>query len=78
MPIYTFYPCRPDGSSTTFEAFELDGDDAARGRAALLQEQHPSCAFVTVWRGDREVLPAPSGVREGLLSAQAGLSPPAR
>jgi hypothetical protein len=78
MPIYTFYPCRPDGSSTTFEAFELDGDDAACGRAALLLEQHPSCAFVTVWRGDREVLPAPSGLREELLSAQAELSPPTR
>lgn len=62
MPIYTFYPCRSDGSSTTFEAFELDGDDAARDRAALLVEQHPSCAFVTVWRGDREVLPAPDPV----------------
>ena len=26
MPIYTFYPCRPDGSSTTFEAYELEDD----------------------------------------------------
>lgn len=59
MPIYTFYPCRADGSSTTFEAFELDGDHAARERAAVLRAQHPSCAFVTVWRGDHEVLPAP-------------------
>jgi hypothetical protein len=63
MPIYTFYPCRSDGSSTTFEAFELDGDDAAQARAALLLEQHPSCAFVTVWLGDREVLAAPDPVR---------------
>jgi hypothetical protein len=59
MPLYTFYPCRWDGSSTTFEAYELEGDDAARRRAAVLKEQHPSCAFVTVWRGDKEVLPPP-------------------
>jgi hypothetical protein len=59
MPIYTFYPCRFDGSSTTFEVFELGGDDDARERAAVLKAQHPSCAFVTVWRGDSEVLAAP-------------------
>jgi hypothetical protein len=62
MPIYTFYPCRADGSSTTFEAFELDGDEEARERASVLLEQHSSCAFVTVWHGDREVIPVPAAV----------------
>jgi hypothetical protein len=60
MPIYTFYPCRTDGSSTTFEAFELDGDAEALDRAGLLLRQHPSCDFVTVWHGDRKVLGIPA------------------
>ena len=59
MPIYTFYPCRPDGSSTTFEAYELEDDSEALQRAVELLAQHPSCAFVTVWQGDREVLGPP-------------------
>lgn len=59
MPIYTFFPCRPDGSSSTFEAFELDGDAEAQRRAAQLLAQHPSCAVMTVWQGDREVLGPP-------------------
>ena len=65
MPIYTFYPCRADGSSTTFEAFELDGDEEARVRASLLLEQHASCAYVTVWQGDRQVVPAPAAALMG-------------
>lgn len=63
MPIYTFYPCRRDGSSATFEAFELDGDDDARKHAAVLKQQHPTCAFVTVWRGDSQVVPPPDAAR---------------
>lgn len=63
MPLYTFYPCLWDGSSTTFEALELDGDDDARERAAVLKQQHPSCAFVTVWRGDSQVIPPPEADR---------------
>jgi hypothetical protein len=59
MPIYTFYPCRTDGSSPTFEAFDLFGDDEALARAGLLLAEHPTCAFVTVWQGDREVLTLP-------------------
>jgi hypothetical protein len=58
MPLYTFYPCRPDGSSTTFEAFELADDDEAQRRAMELLAAHPTCAFATVWQGDREVLGA--------------------
>ncbi|CAN7143487.1 hypothetical protein LJR225_000091 [Phenylobacterium sp. LjRoot225] len=59
MPIYTFYPCRPDGSSATFEAFELANDAEAQRRALALLPQHPTCAFVTVWQGDREVMGPP-------------------
>lgn len=59
MPMYTFYPCRSDGSSSTFEALELDTDIQAKDHAPRLLRQHPTCAFVTVWRGDREVLAPP-------------------
>lgn len=59
MPIYTFYPCRPDGSAPTFEAFDLESDVEAQRRAIELLAQHPSCAYVTVWQGDREVLRPP-------------------
>lgn len=58
MPIYTFYPCLSDGSSPTFEAFDLLGDDEALARASLMLDEH-DCAFVTVWQGDREVLTLP-------------------
>lgn len=58
MPIYTFYPCRTDGSSPTFEAFDLSGDDEALERARRLLDEH-ECAFVTVWQGDRQVLTLP-------------------
>jgi hypothetical protein len=60
MPIYTFYPCRADGFSTTFEAYELDGDAEALDRAELLLRQHASCDFVTVWHGDRKVPGVPT------------------
>lgn len=59
MPIYTFYPCLRDGSSTTFEVYELEGDNAARERAVLLLKQHPTSVYVTIWQGDRPVQGAP-------------------
>jgi hypothetical protein len=62
MPVYTFYPCRADGSSTTFEAFEADGDAEAQRRAAELLQQHSSCAYVTIWQSDRLVLGPPAPV----------------
>ena len=55
MPVFTFYPCRPDGAAASFEAFELDSDDAARERALRMLERHPSCAYVVAWQGDRQV-----------------------
>jgi len=56
MPIYTFYCCKHDGSATTFEAHPLDSDQQVRGKAALIAGQHPTCAYVTVFDDDREVL----------------------
>jgi hypothetical protein len=65
MAVYTFYLCRGDGASTSFEAFELGGDEQAPGRALKLLAEHPSCAYVAVWEGDRPLLerhrPSPVG-----------------
>jgi hypothetical protein len=55
MPMYIFYPCLEDGSPTSFEAFELGDDDAARGQAERVLESHSSAARVMVWR-DGEAL----------------------
>jgi hypothetical protein len=56
MSIYTFYLCGSDGRASTFEAFELRGDQCARARALQMLGEHPSSAFVDVWSGDRKVL----------------------
>ena len=53
MAVYTFYLCRPDGSAASFEAFELASDAEARRRAPQILAEHPSCAYVAVWDGDR-------------------------
>lgn len=56
MPLYTFHYCKPDGDSTSFEAFELPSDAEAAARALLTLEQHKSCAYVVVWHDERQVL----------------------
>jgi hypothetical protein len=56
MAIYTFYLCSGDGASTSFEAFDLGGDEYAPERALQMLAEHPSCAYVAVWQGDRPLL----------------------
>ena len=56
MTIYTFYLCSGDGSASSFEAFELGGDEHAPERALRLLGEHPSCSFVAVWEGDRPLM----------------------
>lgn len=56
MAIYTFYLCKRDGRSISFEAFELGGDKSAPERALKLLGEHPSCAYVAVWQGDRPIM----------------------
>jgi hypothetical protein len=56
LAIYTFYLCSGDGRASTFEAFELGGDEFAPGRALRMLAEHRSCAYVAVWSEDREVL----------------------
>ena len=56
MAIYTFYLCNLDGGSNSFEAFELGGDKSAPEHALKLLGEHPSCAYVAVWEGDRPIM----------------------
>lgn len=55
MPLYTFYPCKKDGTSTTFETYDLPDDSAAFLRAHKVAEDHRSCSCVTIWCGRRRV-----------------------
>lgn len=56
MAIYTFYLCSGDGAANSFEAYELGSDTYAPDRALKLLAEHPSCAYVAVWEGDRPLL----------------------
>ena len=55
MPLFTFYPCRPDGSATAFETFEEPSVTAALARADRVLREHTSAVQVIVWQGDRRV-----------------------
>jgi hypothetical protein len=55
LPLYTFYPCREDGTSATFETYDLPDDSAAFVRGHAVAEAHPSCTHVAIWCGDRKV-----------------------
>jgi hypothetical protein len=56
MTGYTFYPCKADGVSTSFLAFDLRSDDEAHEQARLVLDDHASCAYVEAWQGERKVL----------------------
>ena len=58
MPLYTFYPYRPDGTSLAFEFAELPSDEAALAHAEIIQEEHRTASRVDVWAGDRRVAAA--------------------
>ena len=55
MPLFTFYPFRPDGSSTAFESLELRNDAGALIRAQRVLAEHQSAVQVVVWQGERRV-----------------------
>jgi hypothetical protein len=55
MPIYTLYPCSPEGTSSTFEAADLASDDDAQVRARQILVQHQSSTYVAIWDGERRV-----------------------
>jgi hypothetical protein len=55
MPLFTFYPCRPDGSSIAFEALECDNDLGALETARRVLREHRSAVEVVIWHGERQV-----------------------
>jgi hypothetical protein len=55
MPLFTFYPCRSDGSSTSIETFVEAHDTAALARAEHVLREHPSAVQVVVWQGERRI-----------------------
>ena len=56
MPMYTFYLCNLGGGAHSFESFNLGADADAPDRALKMLADHPSCAYVAVWEGDRPVI----------------------
>lgn len=55
MPLFTFYPCKADGSSTAFETLECAGDEQALAFARRVLDEHMSSVEVVVWQGERRV-----------------------
>jgi hypothetical protein len=55
MPLFTFYPCGADGSSTAFESIECRDDAEALARARRVLDEHLSAVEVVVWHGERQV-----------------------
>jgi hypothetical protein len=55
MPLYTFYPCKPDGTADTFITEDLWDDGEACVRALHLLDLHPSATSIAVWAGERKV-----------------------
>jgi hypothetical protein len=69
MPLFTFYPARPDGASAMFEAHELPHEAAAARMAQLVLDRHPSGDHVVVWCEDRLVLKHGRTPRQALRPA---------
>lgn len=55
MPLFTHYPCRPDGSYLVFESWEDPDDEAALARARRVLADHASAIEVVIWQGERRV-----------------------
>ena len=55
MPMFTFYPCRADGSSIAFDVFDCVDDVTALGAAERVLSEHRSSVEVVVWQGERRV-----------------------
>jgi len=55
VQLFTFYPCRADGSSSALETAECRDDDGAMTRASRVLDEHRSAVEVVVWQGERRV-----------------------
>ena len=56
MAMYTFYLCDHEGSSTSFEAYDLRSEAEAADRALRVLAEHSSSAFVAAWGEEGPVL----------------------
>lgn len=56
MPLYTFYPTRADGLSSSFECCELENDRDAELQALQVLDTHDSAVSVVTYCGGRKVL----------------------
>jgi hypothetical protein len=56
LSIYTFYFRKPGGGAPSFEAYDLEDDQAAAAQAQVLLEQHMSASHIDVFDHDRAVL----------------------
>jgi hypothetical protein len=70
MPMYIFYPCLEDGSSTSFEAFELDDDEAAFAQGEAVLAGHDSATHVMVWRDGEALDPIRRDPRASPMGAE--------
>lgn len=55
MALFTFYPCRADGSSSAFETIDCVDDGEALLRARRVLDEHRSAVEVDIWQGERHV-----------------------
>lgn len=55
MPLYVFYPTRPNGLADTFESVSFRSDDEAVLYASKVLIAHESAANVVVYQGQRQV-----------------------
>jgi hypothetical protein len=55
VPLFTFYPCRSDGSSVAFETLDCPNDLEALVRARRVLDEHMSAVEVVIWQGERHV-----------------------
>lgn len=55
MALYTFYPCKPDGTSDTFTCLDLQDDGEACLRALQVLDDHGGSSEVVVFAGARRV-----------------------
>ena len=53
--VFTFYPCRQDGSSIAFDVMDLADESTARAYALKVLGRHDSAVEVVIWAGEHRV-----------------------
>ena len=51
--IYSFFPCRADGSSLALDLVDCDDDATAKRIAERILRRHDSAVEVVFWTGER-------------------------